>query len=102
MNEPLLLAGDLLVGVLLGTFFFGGLWWTIRKGSPSEWSGLFFSGSFLLRMAVTLAGFYLLSHGDWRKLVACLAGFLLARIAVTRLIGLPPAKNTRILQEGAQ
>jgi F1F0 ATPase subunit 2 len=53
-------------------------------------------------MAVAVTGFYLMSHGDWRKLVACLAGFLLARIAVTRLIRLPSAKSTRILQEGGQ
>jgi F1F0 ATPase subunit 2 len=102
MNETLILAGDLLAGVLLGTFFFGGLWWTIRSSSPSQWSGLLFVGSLLIRMAVAVSGFYLVSHGDWRKLVACLAGFLLARIAVARLIRLPSAKTTRILQEGGQ
>ena len=102
MNEALILAGSMLAGILLGTFFFGGLWWTIRAGSPSQWSGLLFSASLMLRMAVAISGFYLVSHGDWRKLVACLVGFLLARIAVTRLIGLPSAKCTRILQEGGQ
>ena len=102
MNEALILAGSLLAGVLLGAFFFGGLWWTIRTGSPSQWSGLLFSASLLIRMAVAVTGFYLVSHGDWRKLVACLVGFLLARIAVTRLIRLPSAKSTRILQEGGQ
>jgi F1F0 ATPase subunit 2 len=102
MNEALILAGSLLAGILLGTLFFGGLWWTIRMGPQSEWSGLVFAGSLLLRMAVAVTGFYLVSHGDWRKLVACLAGFLLARIAVTRLIRLPVAKSTRILQEGGQ
>ena len=102
MNEALILIGDLLAGVLLGTFFFGGLWWTIQMRSPSEWSGLLFAASLLLRMAVAVTGFYLVSHGEWRKLVACLAGFLLARIAVTRLIRLPSAKTTRILQEGGQ
>jgi F1F0 ATPase subunit 2 len=105
MNEPLILAllilaGSLLAGVLLGAFFFGGLWWTIQMHSPSEWSGLLFSGSLLLRMAVAVTGFYLVSHGDWRKLLACLVGFLLARIAVTRLIRLPSAMNIRTLQEG--
>ena len=102
MNEALILAGSLLAGILLGTLFFGGLWWTIRMGPPSEWSGLIFAGSLLIRMAIAVTGFYLVSHGDWRKLLACLAGFLLARIAVTRLIRLPVAKSTRILQEGGQ
>ena len=102
MNEPLILAGRVLAGVLLGAFFFGGLWWTIRSRSPSQWSGLLFSASLLLRMAVAVTGFYLVSHGEWRKLAACLAGFLLARIAVTRLIRIPAANSTRILQEGGQ
>ena len=102
MNEALILAGSLLAGILLGTFFFGGLWWTIRTGSASQWSGLIFAGSLLFRMTVAVAGFYLVSHGDWRKLVACLTGFLLARIAVTRFIGLPSARCNRIPQEGAQ
>ena len=102
MNETMILAGSLLVGLMLGAFFFGGLWWTIQMRSPSELSGVLFAGSILLRMAVAVTGFYLVSHGDWRKLVACLAGFLLARSAVTRLIGLPPAKSRRILQEGGQ
>jgi len=102
MNEAPILAGNLFAGILLGAFFFGGLWWTIRSRSPSQWSGLLFSASFLLRMAVAVTGFYLVSHGEWRKLMACLVGFLLARIAVTRLIRLPITKSARILREGGQ
>jgi F1F0 ATPase subunit 2 len=102
MNEAPILAGNLLAGILLGAFFFGGLWWTIRSRSPSQWSGLLFSASFLLRMTVAVTGFYVVSHGEWRKLLACLVGFLLARIAVTRLIRLPVAKSARILREGGQ
>ena len=102
MSEALILAGSMLAGVLLGALFFGGLWWTIRSSPPSLWSGLLFSASLLLRMAVAITGFYLVSHGEWRKLVTCLVGFLLARIAVTRLIRLPSATSVRILQEGGQ
>jgi len=102
MNEAPILAGNLLAGILLGGFFFGGLWWTIRSRSPSQWSGLLFSASFLLRMTVAVTGFYVVSHGEWRKLLACLVGFLLARIAVTRLTRLPVAKSARILREGGQ
>jgi F1F0 ATPase subunit 2 len=56
----------------------------------------------LLRMTVAVTGFYVVSHGEWRKLLACLVGFLLARIAVTRLIRLPITKSARILREGGQ
>jgi hypothetical protein len=43
MNETviLVLAGS--AGVLLGVFFFGGLWWTVRKGPFVETAGVFVS-----------------------------------------------------------
>ena len=75
----------LFVGVMLGALFFGGLWWTIRRGISSEWAAVWFLGSLLLRTAITLAGFYFVSRGDWRRLVACLLGFLISRLLVTLL-----------------
>jgi F1F0 ATPase subunit 2 len=102
MTEALALVPSLLAGLLLGAFFFGGLWWTIRMGTPSEWSGLLFSGSFLLRTLITVAGFYLVSRGDWRKLLACLFGFLIARIAVTRLIRIPAERKAPLIGDGGQ
>ncbi|MGA3344458.1 MAG: ATP synthase subunit I [Terracidiphilus sp.] len=102
MNEALILVGALLIGILLGAFFFGGLWWTIRIGPPSEWTGLLFSGSFLLRVGVAVAGFYLVSRGDWRRLVACLVGFLIARVAITQFIRVTAENNSRIIEEGGQ
>ena len=61
MNEPLGLASALVAGVLLGAFFFGGLWWTVRKGLSSKRAALWFLGSMLLRMSVALTGFYFVS-----------------------------------------
>ncbi len=44
MNETLtwVLAG--VAGLLLGAIFFGGLWWTVRKGASSRRSALWFFG----------------------------------------------------------
>ena len=61
MNEPLSLASALGAGVLLGALFFGGLWWTVREGLSSKRVAMWFLGSLLLRMGVTLAGFYVVS-----------------------------------------
>ena len=72
-------------GFLLGAFFFGGLWWTVRKGVSSEQPAFWFFGSLLLRMSIVLAGFYFASGGHWERLLLCLAGFVIARLAVTRL-----------------
>ena len=52
----------LLAGVLLGTIFFGGLWWTIRKGLSSKQPAALFFFSLLLRMSIALIGFYLMLH----------------------------------------
>ena len=85
MNEVFLLALSLSAGMLLGTIFFGGLWWTVRKGVSSEQPAFWFFGSLLLRMSIVLAGFYFASGGHWERLLLCLAGFVIARLAVTRL-----------------
>jgi len=85
MNEVLILASALAMGALLGAFFYGGLWWTVRRGVASNRVALWFLGSLLLRMSVALAGFYFVADGDWRRLLVCLLGFVTARIAVTRL-----------------
>lgn len=80
---PLLLAG--LAGAALGAFFFGGLWWTVQQTVRSERSLLWHFGGLLLRMAVTLLGFYLVGAGQWTRLVACLVGFVIARAIVVHL-----------------
>ena len=85
MNEALTRVLACAAGCGLGVVFFGGLWWTIRKGVASKWAPLWFFSSLLLRTGITLAGFYLLSAGHWERLLLCLLGFVMARLVVTRL-----------------
>jgi F1F0 ATPase subunit 2 len=92
MNETLILAVALVVGVLLGATFFGGLWWTVRKGCSSKRPAFWFFGSLLLRTSIALAGFYFIGLGSWKRLLVCLLGFVVARFIVTRLAG-PPIKS---------
>ena len=93
MNEFLSLAPALAAGLLLGAFFFGGLWWTVRKGVSSEQPALWFFGSLLLRMSITLAGFYFVSGAiigsGW---LLCLLGFVMARLVVKWLTR-PPVEH---------
>ncbi len=84
MNDLAALALAATGGGALGMVFYGGLYWTVRRGIESKTPALWFSGSLLLRMGVILIGFYAISGGDWRRLVACLPGFLLARAVVNR------------------
>ena len=89
MNDslPFVLAG--FAGLLLGAIFFGGLWWTVRRGLTSKQPALWFLGSTLLRMSIALAGFYFVGRSDWKRLLACLAGFVVARFVVTWLTRQP-------------
>lgn len=74
-----------LAGLVLGAFFFGSLWWSVRRTLTSAPSVLAHLGMLLLRLAVTLFGFYTVGAGHWQRLLACLAGFLLARVAASWL-----------------
>jgi F1F0 ATPase subunit 2 len=85
MNEFLALAAALAAGLLLGAIFFGGLWWTVVRGVSSRRPALWFIGSKLLRMVIVLGGFYLVGGDNWERWLACLVGFVLARVAVWRL-----------------
>lgn len=85
LNNYLMLTLTFIAGLLLGALFFGGLWWTVRKGVSSQHSAFWFLGSLILRMGIVLVGFYFVGHGDWRRLVSCLVGFIVARLVVMRM-----------------
>ena len=85
MNEPLSLVSALVAGGVLGGVFFGGLWWTVRRGMSSKRVALWFLGSMLLRTCMALLGFYLILGGSWERLLTGLLGFVIARMIVTRL-----------------
>ena len=85
MNELWLLY-SLLLGVLLGAVFFGGLWWTVRRAVASDRVALWFFGSFILRIVIVLAGFYLACGDDWHRWLAAALGFGIARVVIARII----------------
>ena len=90
MNEFQVLTLAFVAGAVLGTFFFGGLWWTVQKGVVSNRPELWFLGSLALRIGVILAGFYVVSQGHWSRLAACLVGFLMARVIVVHRLTRAP------------
>lgn len=90
MNENgFMMAFAFASGIGLGVFFFAGLRWTVRKVISAKRPARLFLGSLLLRMSITLTGFYLVSDGHWQRLLLCLFGFFVARWAVLRLSQLP-------------
>jgi len=89
MNEAVTLVLASGAGMLLGAAFFGGLWYTVRRGLSSQRPALWFLGSLLLRTSMVMAGFYFVAGDRWSRLLACLLGFVVARFVVTRLAGPP-------------
>lgn len=74
-----------IAGMALGMFFFGGLWFTIKKAVTAKIPAIWFFISFFLRVSVVLIGLYYISPGGWQPLTICLIGFIIARFIVIHL-----------------
>ena len=99
MNEIVYMILAFIGGLLLGTIFFGGLWFTVRKLVISKIPALWFLGSFILRVSITLIGFYYISSGSWQRLLICVAGFIIARFAVIHFTKLSEEKQVLLKKE---
>jgi F1F0 ATPase subunit 2 len=78
--------GALAAGTILGALFFGGLWWTARRGLTAANPALWFGLSALVRMAIIVSTLYYVASSGWPSVLACLCGLLIARVAVTRIV----------------
>jgi F1F0 ATPase subunit 2 len=74
-----------LTGMAMGAAFFWGLWWTVRRGLASPRPALWFATSLVVRMAIMVGGLSLFLDDHWPRLLVFLAGFTIARFAVTWL-----------------
>jgi len=73
----------LLAGLALGAGFFGSLWWTVQRTARARSPVLLQVAGPLLRLGLTVGGFYLVGAGDAVRLLSCLAGFVIARLVAT-------------------
>ena len=81
-------------GMGAGLFYFGGLWWTVRRLPTARQPALLTFGSFLVRTGVSLVAFYFASGGHWQRILASLLGFIIVRVFLVRRIRSSPAKVT--------
>jgi F1F0 ATPase subunit 2 len=82
MNEITFIILIFITGIALGMLFFGGLWFTVKKMTASKIPAVWISASFLIRISITLIGFYYITLGNWQRLLVCLLGFVAARYLV--------------------
>jgi F1F0 ATPase subunit 2 len=74
-----------LAGAGLGVFYFGGLWWTLRRMQTAAHPGLLLTVSYAVRVGVMAGGLFLVSRGRWEQAAAAVAGMLLCRPLVSRM-----------------
>lgn len=76
-----------LLGAVLGLGFFGGLWYTVRRLPQARHPAALALVSFAGRLALAVAGFYLvLRLATIAGVVGAVVGFLIVRIALTRAV----------------
>jgi F1F0 ATPase subunit 2 len=73
-------------GLILGVFYFGGLWLTIKKVYQVQRPWLWLFLSFISRLSVSLLVFYLLVRHNWLYVFSCLLGFLIVRFVSVQII----------------
>lgn len=73
-----------LFGALLGIFFYGGLWLTVRRLATTAHPFAVMLASLLLRSAVTVAGFVLITGHRWQNALTALIGFTAVRFLLPR------------------
>ena len=71
------------------------------QGRFVQTAGTLVFGSLLLRMSIALAGFYFVGGGHWNRLLLCLLGFVMARLAVTWLTRPSTENQTSQAQEAS-
>lgn len=100
MNEIVKVMIFFFAGAGIGIFYFGGLWWTLRRLSRSRNPHWLTLGSFLLRSGFCLAGlFWIAREGRWELMVSSLLGIIGARWAMVRLLS-PERETKKSFSEG--
>jgi F1F0 ATPase subunit 2 len=82
MNELVFKSLVFVSGMALGTVFFGGLWLTVKKTLSAKHPAVWYFGSLLVRVGITLAGFYYVASGSWVDMLICLLGFIISRFVI--------------------
>ncbi len=83
---PLVGAGAMVLGLVLGAAYFAGLWWTVVRVDRWRRPGRALAMSFVLRAALLLAGVYLLARAGIGPLAFGLLGLLVARVTLSLVL----------------
>ncbi|MGF1498046.1 MAG: ATP synthase subunit I [Elainellaceae cyanobacterium] len=92
----LLTLSALPLGFLLGLFYFGSLWITVRHLPTLQRPVPLLISSYLGRLVIAGYGFYLIMGGHWERSLVALIGFILARTFLVRRFRSEPPFQGRL------
>ena len=94
-SDPTFLAIALGLGFVTGGLFFAGLWLTTERLATSSHPALLMIASSIIRVGIVLAAFFFAGRGHMDRMLFCLAGFIIARLAIIRISRIPKHENRR-------
>jgi F1F0 ATPase subunit 2 len=78
------------LGGLIGWVYFSGLWETVRRLPEAKSPHGLMILSFAARTLFALGGFFILIDGQWERMVASVAGFLIVKAVLVFSLGRIP------------
>ena len=85
--NPLLWGLSFVWGILLGLFYFGGLWMTLKHVSgvnkPKFWLGV----SYVIRIFFIMIGFWIVMKRDLVLFIFTFLAFFITRVILTHTLG---------------
>ena len=85
--NPILWVLSAIWGVILGLFYFGGLWMTLKYISRSKRPKSLLFLSFVFRILLILVGFWVVLRSDPMAFILTFPAFLITRVILTRSLG---------------
>jgi F1F0 ATPase subunit 2 len=86
-EQILIIARAFVAGLVVGLFFFGGLWWTVKRVPGSSRPVLLIFGSLIVRVGVSLTALYFICDTDWRMYLAALLAIFIVRLIIVHRDG---------------
>ena len=78
-------------GFILGFFYFGGLYWTLKRITGKRGTKFLLLVSFFIRTTVAMLGFWLVLRQAFIPFILTFLAFMFARFLITKKLG--PAKK---------
>ncbi len=86
IEHSLAVIGSLVWGAILGLVYFGGLWLTVRRVTTGKHQAIVMLGSFIIRNALMVIGFFPVIRQGWQYALICLASIIIVRFILIRRI----------------